>query len=156
MQIKMKQQYSSTAGIVMCVMALVMFSFAFIPAIVMMGQSGGNPGFIPMIVFGSVVSSLILALGIFTLVKSKKQRALMRTGRKVGCEVYRIARIKNGYAMVLRYRGDSGTEYRLQVPVTMSVALNYKEGIYLECYVKGEDAYLDLNNIKEVEAPLAF
>ena len=150
-----KYQSSKIAGIVLIAISIIMVtSFVLAGGILAATVGKEYPFIIFLPSFGLFLPLIPLALGIFILVRSAKGSKVMKNGKKVPCEIFRILRVKNGYEMVIKYYGESGQDYRLSVPVSYSTAIEFKEGMYVECYVSGEDAFLDTNNLREVEKPL--
>ena len=75
----------------------------------------------------------------------------MKTGRKGSCKVYNIVCVKNGCQMIVSYRGESGTEYKQSLWINMKDAMLLKPDMWVECYLQGEDCYVDASHIKVVE-----
>ena len=79
--------------------------------------------------------------------KGAKYAKIKETGRKTSCEVYNILRVKNGYQMIVSYRGDSGREYKHSLYIGYNDAALIKPGMKVECYIQDDNCYIDESNI---------
>ena len=150
-----KYQSSKIAGIVLISISIIMVASLLLAAGVLAMTVGKEYPFLFVVPsFGLFMPLIPFVLGVLILVRSIRGSAVVKNGKKVPCEIFRIVRVKNGYNMVIKYYGESGQDYRLSVPISYSTAIEFKEGMYVECYVNGEDAFLDTSNLREVEKPL--
>lgn len=149
---KVKQQVDMGSGIATLVIGLLAAAFvlfAMLPSKDEIANAGGFFMFplIMIIVFGS----LPIILGIVIAVKGAKQRSILKYGKKGKCVVFNILRTRNGYQMIVMYNGESSIQYLLGVMISYKVAAMLKEGTVIECYILGEDAYVDIKHIAIVQ-----
>ena len=150
-----KFQSPKIAGIALIAISIIMVASLLLATGALALTVGKEyPFLIVMPSFGLFMPLIPFVLGVLFLVRSIRGSAVAKNGKKVPCEIFRIVRVKNGYNMVIKYYGESGRDYRLSVPISFSTAIEFKEGMYVECYVNGEDAFLDTSNLREVEKPL--
>lgn len=149
---KVKQQVDMGSGIATLVIGLLAAAFvlfAMLPSKDEIDNAGSFFIFplIMIIAFGS----LPIILGIVIAVKGAKQKSVLKYGKKGKCVVFNILRTRNGYQMIVMYNGESSIQYLLGVMVNYKVAAMLKEGTVIECYILGEDAYVDIKHIAIVQ-----
>ncbi len=152
---KPKNQGNLKGGAVLVVFALIAAAFLFtLPLIInaTRGSAFGSDNF-PYVsfYFSSLILLVPLAIGIIMLVKGIKHRDIMKSGRKTTCTIHKILRDKRGFEMIVIFRGDSGKEYFHIVYIDYQEAATFKDGEVIECYVKGEDCYVNQGHIVVVK-----
>ena len=96
---------------------------------------------------GVLVALIFIGTGLFMVNKGMKSRRIMQTGKKAECRVHNVLRVKNGYQLVVTYRGDSGNEHMHSLYIKYQDALLLRPDMVLECYVDGEECYIDESHI---------
>ena len=148
----MKHQSNRKSGFMLLGFGLIMAAFTITIVLVLIGvtKKMGNPSFLPMLfpaIGGGLVIAIFVSLGVSMIVKGNKSRAIKNNGRKTKCEVYNVLRVKNGYQLIVTFRGDSGTEYKHGLYIDYQNAALLRPGLWIECYVQGEECYVDDSHI---------
>lgn len=142
----MKRQNNKLAGIILiipCSLALCfMVAMFFVTANLIKGNGFFAFMYLPM-AFMTLVIIALLVLGIRMIIAGKKAEAIQRNGKKSTCEIFNILRVQHGYQMIVIYKGESGNEYRQSVGINYQAAASFKPGMIIECYISGEDCYVD-------------
>ena len=68
-------------------------------------------------------------------------------GRKTECKVHNVLRVRNGYQLIVSFRGDSGNQFMHSLYISYKDAALLKPDMVLECYVNGDDCYIDESRI---------
>ena len=131
-------------GLVMGVSCVLIFHF-------MVGVYEKTPMVFGMLFWFAAAALVPIIIGITLLVRGKQSAKIMRTGKQSSCVIHNILRVKNGYEMVVSYRGESGTEYKHGLYISLRDAELFKPGMRIECFIKGEDCYVDPTRIVEVK-----
>ena len=148
----MKNQGNRTGGLILIIFSLVFAAFFTTVSIILASFTPKMPGdMIPPFVFPIISAAIILPMmigfGLRLFIKGNKSRRIMKTGRKTQCEVYNILRVKNGYQLIVSFRGDSGNEFKHAVDIGYKDAALLKPGQTIECYVDGDDCYVDIGHL---------
>ena len=93
----------------------------------------------------------MIILGLVMLIKGSKAAAIKRDGHKSTCVVFNVLPMRYGTTLIVTYKGNSGTEYRHSLPIGYRAAQNVCPGMVIECYIQGEDCFVDEHNIVEVK-----
>ena len=152
-----KTQGKISAGIAFIVIGLVVFSFGMFGFIMFFKSDSSqmNAIFIaPTIVF-FLISFLTVGVGAINLAKGIKGRGILINGHKSTgtiLEKYHMTSRQNHahitHYIIISYKGDSNQEHKLRVQLDYRNFYCLERGMVIECYVLGEDAYVDLS--KEV------
>ncbi len=150
---KMKSQGNRIGGLVFFVTGLAM--------LIGMGIAATFVGiFAPQEIRLTLVASLLspglvflpfTVIGLVTFIQAKKAETIMREGHKSTCTVFNVLTMRNSILVVVTYLGESGTEYRHSLYLTFRQAATVRPGMVIECYIKGEDCYVDPKNLIEVK-----
>lgn len=154
----MKNQANGKGGILLIIMGLVSACFTVGWIIVAFHILPNNFPIFALIpaCFVGLISLAFVGFGIWMLVKGGQSAKIKQDGRKSSCEIYNILRVKNGYQMVVTYKGESGTEYKQALYIGYQTAALFKPGMKIECYILGENCYVDPSHIVEVKDPFDF
>lgn len=148
----MKNQGNRVGGLILLIISLIFVVFIVTITIVLSQVANRMEGpAMPVYLFpllGGAPAVLILTgAGLFMFIKGTKSRRIMQTGRKTECKVYTIIRVMSGYQLVVTYHGESGSELMHTLIIKYRDALLLKPNMVLECYVDGEDCYVDESRI---------
>lgn len=146
-----KSQGSVAAGVFM-----IFFSVAFISiGIYMFSIGGASYRFGLTALMMTVFGVLFLVCGIGTLVRGKINQKVHEKGIRSTCivEDFRVTGRRYGHSiwMNVLYKDQSGTERRYTARVGEDAITNLKKGMRIECYVLGDECYVDPNNIRVVD-----
>ena len=97
-----------------------------------------------MYLLGFVVSLIMFINGL-------RSERVKKLGKLSKCKVFNIASSRRFTSMVVEYKSESGAIRKLSVPLTFSQIALFKPDMVIECYVLGEDCYVDMKNIKEIK-----
>lgn len=115
------------------------------------GYSGFFPMFLFPFFFFFLISGATIVVGVINLVKGLKGRRILANGHKSQATILEKY-YTGGYRhhgrithyIVIKYKGDSGEERHLRVQLDYRNSYRLERGMIIECYVLGEDAYVDL------------
>ncbi len=152
----MKSQNSPISGIILIVSGLIFAGFVVGISFVFANFAGNNSHFPTFMIFIPAAFMGLIGLGfvgfgIWMVVRGRKSAKIKENGHKSTCEIFNILRVKNGYTMIVTYQGDSGTTYKHSLPISYQAAASFKAGMIVECYVQGEDCYVDGSHLVEVD-----
>lgn len=87
--------------------------------------------------------------GIFSFSKKEKNiKGIRKTCQVISCKSDRNS--PSFYYLEIEYTGESGNTYKKDIPCTLNDITNFKPGTLLECYIDGEDFYIDSDNLQEI------
>ena len=100
---------------------------------------------------------IMLIIGILRLNKYTNVSKIKETGVPSVAKVLSFDKSRRGgrrgivyYFMIAEYKGESGQVYNLNVAVPFKIVQLCKPGMLIRCYVQGEQAYIDVDNIVEL------
>ena len=148
----MKRQSNKLAGIILIVptsIALCVMVGMFFVATNLVRDNGFYAFMYLPMAFMTLVIAGMLVLGIRIVIAGKKADLVKQNGKKSTCEIFNIIRVQHGYQMIVTYKGESGNEYKQSVNVNYQAAASFKPGMIIECYISGEDCYVDGLHVTE-------
>ena len=155
----MKNQGNRRGGLILmgfgAFAILLMSLFAFIAINKIKDKIDLSIFITPFIMIG-IMMLFPIVFGLITFLKGNKYIKVKKNGRKSICEVYNVMRVKSGYSLVVSYRSDTGIEYKHMLYISYQTAMLLRPGMKIECYILGEDCYVDENNIVEVKDILSY
>lgn len=148
----MKNQGNRAGGILLLAMAGVFAVFIAAVTIIVTNVTSKAQGpifpfYIAPIVVGGIMLPVFVALGLSMLIKGNKSRAIMKTGRRSECKVYNILHMRNGFQLIVSFRGDSGNEFKHALYINYKDAALLRPDMTIECYIQGDDCYVDPSHI---------
>ncbi len=145
----MKHQYDRKGGIILTVMGSVFVCFVLGITIGFGPFVGTGPGLLVFVPAGlmAIVGIVLFVIGIRFIIRGTQSAKIKETGRKSTCEIFNVLRVKNGYIMTVTYKSDSGAEYMQALNIDYRTAAILKPGLTIECYVQGEDCFVDASHI---------
>ena len=148
----MKNQGNRKGGIVALVFGIIMAAFSVSAAVIFSSVSGSMGGptmpfYLFPLVGGSAIVLIFVGLGLSMLIKGNRSRKIMQTGRKTECKVHNVLCIRNGYQLIVTFRGDSGNEFKHMLYINYRDAALLKPDMTIECYVQGDNCYIDESHI---------
>ena len=113
-------------------------------------------------VFGVLFIMGLYQVGVGTYYVNSYTKAsiLKETGKKDICEIVKIKideanynrRVYNAhYNMYVKYKTESKEHYILNVAIDPELLSKVKENMFIECYIKENDCFVDTDNIVEVK-----
>lgn len=154
---RVKTQGMVGIGIAFLIIGLVIasvggFTIAFmLKTVFSSGFSGFLPMFIIPCIFFALIAGITIAVGVINLVKGLNGRRILTRGHKSSCTILEKY-YTHGYQhharithyIIVKYKGDSGQEHHLRVQLDYRNSYRLEKGMVIECYILGEDAYIDL------------
>ena len=148
----MKNQGNRTGGLLLLIFGLAVGVFSVVVTAVLVQVSSRMESFtMPINLFplipGGFASLLLVGVGLSMLIKGGQSRKIMQIGRKTECKVHNVLRVRNGYQLIVSFRGDSGNQFMHSLYISYKDAALLKPDMVLECYVNGDDCYIDESRI---------
>ena len=107
--------------------------------------------FVVMIMAGAFT----LVVGIMTIRRGKIDQKVAKHGKRSTCIVseFRVIGRRYGHSiwMDVIYKDEHGIDRRYSARVGTDAITNLKKGMRIECYVLGNECYVDPNNIRVVD-----
>ena len=161
-----KNQGSIGGGIAMIVIGAVISTVGIFVAWYVISTQSMSILMIPVSFF-YLISITSIICGVVTLVKGIKGRKIMEQGTKRPATIvdkYYTHSHQNHanvhHYIVISYKSDTNQERQLRVQLNNRNAYRLERGMTIECYVLGEDCYVDLKNevriLKEPEGNEGF
>lgn len=98
----------------------------------------------------------IFTLGVFEIKRGLTDKKVRANGKRSVCRIEDFEVRSNRYGhtiwMDVRFKTASGKEDRYSARVGEDAINRFQQGMKIECYVLGEECYVDPKNIKAVES----
>ena len=154
-----KKQGNVTTGIITLAIAVVIAAIGTAVAIFL--KHSDNTYFYIPIIFAGFLSIGGLIMGTIDLLKGIKGLRVMRDGYQTSCEIvyigHRSSTTSHGGGspyMVVQYKSETNQDRLLRVYVNFSNVFRLRTGMKIECYVRGEDCYVNMKKeVRILEAP---
>ena len=149
----MKSQGNHKGGLILIAFGVLVTVFASVVTIVLFQvskemRSPSMPFYLFPLIGGGVAALVLFGAGLSSLIKWNASRRIMLNGRKTECKVHNILYLRNGgYRLIVTFRGDSGNEFKHWLYIGYNDAALLKPDMVLECYVQGDDCYIDESRI---------
>ena len=160
---EIKTQGNRRGGLVMLIFGIVCLVLTVTSALIfanaLAGFYGGSdvgmfspfPSPVLFTALGMGTISLIpITIGLIFFIKGSKYASIQKKGRKSECRIHSIFHAKAGYDMIVSFHGESGKEYFHAVSINYHDAATLKPDMIVECFVLGEDCYIDEQHIKVI------
>lgn len=146
-----KSQGSVGGGIFLIVFGLVFIGVGFWA----LPMAGYTVIYAPMLIIMIAAGALMLVAGITTVRRGNIDQKVAQHGKRSTCIVseFRVIGRRYGHSiwMDVIYKDEHGTDRRYSARVGTDAITNLKKGMRIECYVLGNDCYVDTNNIRVVD-----
>jgi len=134
----------------------IIFSLVFMGVGFWMLSTAGFAGmFAPMLIIMIAAGALMLVAGITTVRRGKIDQKVAQHGKRSTCIVseFRVIGRRYGHSiwMDVIYKDEHGMDRRYSARVGTDAITNLKKGMRIECYVLGNECYVDTNNIRVVD-----
>ena len=108
-----------------------------------------------MFVVMIMIGAFMLVVGIITVRRGKINQKVAQHGKRSTCIVseFRVIGHRYGHSiwMDVIYKDEHGIDRRYSASVGTDAITNLKKGMRIECYVLGNECYVDPNNIRVVD-----
>ena len=108
-----------------------------------------------MFVVMIMIGAFMLVVGIMTVRRGKINQKVAQHGKRSTCIVseFRVIGHRYGHSiwMDVIYKDEHGIDRRYSASVGTDAITNLKKGMRIECYVLGNECYVDPNNIRVVD-----
>ena len=108
-----------------------------------------------MFVVMIMIGAFMLVVGITTVRRGKINQKVAQHGKRSTCIVseFRVIGRRYGHSiwMDVIYKDEHGIDRRYSASVGTDAITNLKKGMRIECYVLGNECYVDPNNIRVVD-----
>ena len=108
-----------------------------------------------MFVVMIMIGAFMLVVGITTVRRGKIDQKVAQHGKRSTCIVseFRVIGRRYGHSiwMDVIYKDEHGIDRRYSASVGTDAITNLKKGMRIECYVLGNECYVDPNNIRVVD-----
>lgn len=146
-----RYQGSVGGGVFFIIFSLVFMGVGFW----MLSRSGFSSMTSLMFVVMIMIGAFMLVVGIMTVRRGKIGQKVAQHGRKSTCIVseFRVIGHRYGHSiwMDVIYKDEHGIDRRYSASVGTDAITNLKKGMRIECYVLGNECYVDPNNIRVVD-----
>ena len=152
-----KRQGNIVLGIVEIIGVVVLASIIVAVAFYIQ-QKGFQYFFIPVIIAALVLITGLIS-GIIDLVRGLRGRRTMRDGYKTSCVIvstgyYHSRSARKGPYIIVEYVGQTNQKHLLRVSPGFGDYARLRIGTTIECYVLGEDCYINTKEgIKVISEP---
>ena len=114
-----------------------------------------EPRVIIMFILLACVSLWVFTLGVFEIKRGLTDKKVRANGKRSVCRIedFKVRSNRYGHTiwMDVRFKTASGKEDRYSARVGQDAINKFKQGTMIECYVLGENCYVDKNNLRAVE-----
>ena len=151
-------------GVFFIVIGLLMtglLSFIFYLNIDMSNRDGGSFSTTAdtmttiMPIFLSLMTLIVFFMGIRSIVRGLIDKKVKAHGKKSVCTIKEFKVTSNRYSatiwMDVKFKTQSGKEDIYSARVHQDAINRFQQGMKFECYVLGENCYVDPNNLRVVE-----
>ncbi|MBR5996543.1 MAG: hypothetical protein IK028_00755 [Bacilli bacterium] len=154
----MNAKNKRTSGILMGSMLIggILFIGAILLPLIISDKTIEQETKIGTIVIYSFIALLFTIVGIYSLVKGLTAYKSMSRGRKRGCKIVDIinSKVNSMYKEItVEYRGESGDKRRHIVPINFASASKLKVGQIIECYIRKDECYVDVDHLVILQEP---
>ena len=108
-----------------------------------------------MFVVMIMIGAFLLVAGITTVRRGKINQKVAQHGKRSTCIVseFRVIGRRYGHSIWMDaiYKDEHGIDRRYSASVGTDAITNLKKGMRIECYVLGNECYVDPNNIRVVD-----
>ena len=108
-----------------------------------------------MFVFMIMIGAFTLVVGIMAIRRGKIDQKVAKHGKRSTCIVseFRVIGHRYGHSiwMDVIYKDEHGIDRRYSAKVGTDAITNLKKGMRIECFVLGNECYVDPNNIRVVD-----
>ena len=108
-----------------------------------------------MLVVMIMAGAFMFVVGIMTIRRGKIDQKVAKHGKRSTCIVseFRVIGRRYGHSiwMDVIYKDEHGIDRRYSARVGTDAITNLKKGMRIECYVLGNECYVDPNNIRVVD-----
>ena len=108
-----------------------------------------------MFVFMIMIGAFTLVVGIMAIRRGKIDQKVAQHGKRSTCIVseFRVIGHRYGHSiwMDVIYKDEHGIDRRYSAKVGTDAITNLKKGMRIECFVLGNECYVDPNNIRVVD-----
>lgn len=152
-----KRQGSLTTGIITLIIAVIIAIIGVVVAIYLR-QNNSHFFYVP-IFFASIMSTGGLVFGTINVIKGIKGRAVMRDGYKTSCVIVSTGychshSARKGPYIIVEYVSQTNQKRLLKVSPGFGDYTRLRMGATIECYVLGEDCYINTKEgIKVISEP---
>lgn len=108
-----------------------------------------------LIAFMPFLALMLFAMGVFLVRRGIINKKVAAEGKKGTCVIEKFQTVggrgKATIWMTVSYLDDSGQKQNYAARVNDEAITNLKKGMRIECYVLGNECYVDPNNIRVVD-----
>ena len=108
-----------------------------------------------LIAFMPLLALMLFAMGVFLIRRGVINKKVAAEGKKGTCVIEKFQTVggrgKATIWMTVSYLDDSGQKQNYAAIVNDEAITNLKKGMRIECYVLGNECYVDPNNIRVVD-----
>ena len=101
------------------------------------------------------VSLWIFTLGVFEIKRGLTDKKVRANGKRSVCRIedFKVRSNRYGHSirMKVKFKTASGQQDYYSASVGQDAINKFKQGMSVECYVLGENCYVDKNNLRAVE-----
>lgn len=154
----MNAKSKRTSGILLGSMLIgaAILSGALLLPLIIKEESIEQESKIGAIVIYCFIAALFLLIGIYSLVKGLTAYRSMSQGRKRSCKIIEIINSKENSwykEVTVEYRGESGEKRQHIVPMNFASASKLKVGQIIECYIRKDECYVDVDHLVILQEP---
>ena len=116
-------------------------------------MANGMTGFMAIVV--SLMTLFVFVMGVLNIKKGLTDKKVKAHGKKSVCTIKEFKVLRSRYSasiwMDVTFKTESGKEDHYSARVHQDAINRFQQGMRVECYVLGENCYVDPNNLRAVE-----